>query len=319
MTAPVPSTGGSPDSPGPARSWPEHLKPGRPAEVAAGVTRVIAPNPGIMTGPGTNTYLLGADRLALVDPGPVDEEHKKRLLEEARGRLRWILVTHTHIDHSPLAAALKQDTGAEIVAFGPAPKLPSYAGTRNALDAHDAAFAPDVVLHDGDAIDTGEFRIEAVHTPGHTSNHLCFEIAGTGLLFSGDHVMSGSTVVVAPPDGDMAVYLESLEKVRDRRPRRIAPGHGDMIDDPAAVLDGYLRHRLEREVQILARLRTAGGGSGGVGIADLVSSIYVDVPEELHPVARFSVWAHLRKLRQEGRARTAEVEDIDAPWFAASS
>ena len=273
-----------------------------------------------MTGPGTNTYLLGADRLALVDPGPVDTQHRDRLLEETSGRLRWILVTHTHIDHSPLSAALKEATGAEIVAFGPAPRphppaTTPDARTSSALDAHDAEFAPDRILHDGECLDTGEMRIAAVHTPVHTSNHLCFELSGSGLLFSGDHVMSGSTVVIAPPDGDMAVYLESLEKVRARRPQRIAPGHGDMIDDPAAVLDDYLRHRLAREGQILDQLRTTGGATG-TAIADIVEAIYVDVPAELRPVARFSVWAHLRKLLAEGRAGTDEPEDIEAPWYA---
>lgn len=293
---------------GTPREWPEHLRPGRALEVAPGVTRVIAPNPGIMTGPGTNTYILGSDRSALVDPGPVDDHHLAALLDAAGERLRWVLVTHTHIDHSPLAARVRQETGARVVAFGPAPPV----STRVLLDAHDAEFSPDLLLADGEHVDLGDMRVSAVYTPGHTSNHLCFEIDGTGLLFSGDHVMSGSTVVIAPPDGDMAVYLESLEKVRARKPRRIAPGHGDMIDDPAAVLDSYLRHRAERESQVLAGL--AGSGAEGVGTTDLVESIYVDVPAELHPVARFSVWAHLRKLLAEGRARSEEPEDIDAPW-----
>lgn len=306
----------------PLRAWPEHLQPGRAVEVAAGVTRVIAPNPGIMTGPGTNTYLLGADRQALVDPGPLDEAHQRRLLEEAGDRLRWILVTHTHIDHSPLAAALKEATGAEIVAFGPAPQKPKQRSSPRRsskhLDAHDMSFAPDRLLSDGEALDIGDMRVSAVYTPGHTSNHLCFEIDGTRLLFSGDHVMSGSTVVIAPPDGDMAAYLESLEKVRQRKPRRIAPGHGDMIEDPAAVLDDYLRHRMEREAQVVARL-DAGGPAAGVAIDDLVAAIYMDVPKELHPVARFSVWAHLLKLQAEGRARADEPEDIDSPWYPAGA
>lgn len=306
----------------PLRAWPEHLQPGRAVEVAAGVTRVIAPNPGIMTGPGTNTYLLGADRQALVDPGPLDEAHQRRLLEEAGDRLRWILVTHTHIDHSPLAAALKEATGAEIVAFGPAPQKPKQRSSPRRsskhLDAHDMSFAPDRLLSDGEALDIGDMRVSAVYTPGHTSNHLCFEIDGTRLLFSGDHVMSGSTVVIAPPDGDMAAYLESLEKVRQRKPRRIAPGHGDMIEDPAAVLDDYLRHRMEREAQVVARL-DAGGAGAGVAIDDLVAAIYMDVPKELHPVARFSVWAHLLKLQAEGRARADEPEDIDSPWYPAGA
>jgi hydroxyacylglutathione hydrolase len=165
---------------------------------------------------------------------------------------------------------------------------------------------------DGERLHAGDFAMDAVYTPGHASNHLCFELVGTGLLFSGDHVMSGSTVVIAPPDGDMAVYLESLEKVRLRAPRRIAPGHGEVIEDPAAVLDSYLRHRLERQTQVLASLHTA--PPEGVTAEQLVESLYRDVPKELHPVARYSVWAHLRKLGDDGLATSADRADPTAPW-----
>jgi glyoxylase-like metal-dependent hydrolase (beta-lactamase superfamily II) len=300
----------APDPPLP--EWPEELRPGRAVEVAPGVTRIIAPNPGYMTGPGTNTYLLGDTRLALIDPGPDDDAHLAVLLEAVGDRLGWVLVTHTHIDHSPLALRLQQATGATVLGFGPAPVHSS-----GPLEAHDSAFAPDRRLGEGDRLDTGELAIDAVYTPGHTSNHLCFELAGTGLLFSGDHVMSGSTVVIAPPDGDMAVYLESLRRVRQRAPRRIAPGHGDVIEDPAAVLDHYLRHRTEREAQVLAGVRTA--PTEGITAEQLVAAIYTDVPAHLHPVARYSVWAHLRKLAAEGRATTAELDDLAAPWHPASN
>ena len=259
--------------------------------------RIIAPNPSFMTGPGTNTYLLGVERLALVDPGPADDAHLATLLDAAGDRLRWILVTHTHIDHAPLAAQLRAATGAEVLAFGAAPQFPDPRHARG-LDAHDMEFRPDRLLVDGDRLDTGELAIDAVYTPGHASNHLCFELAGTGLLFSGDHVMSGSTVVIGPPDGDMAMYLESLEKVQRRLPRRIAPGHGDIIEDPAAVLDEYLRHRRAREVQVLAGLTAA--PTTGVTAEDLVTAIYTDVPAHLHPVAKFSVWAHLRNWPTKG-------------------
>jgi len=300
-----------------ARQWPDHLLPGRRVEVADGVARIIAPNPGLMTGPGTNTYLLGSERVALIDPGPDDDDHLRALCEAVGDRLRWVLVTHTHIDHSPLAGKLKNETGAEVLGFGPAP-VPARREPRG-LDAHDQAFQPDRRLLDGETLDTGEIRIDAVYTPGHASNHLCFGLAGTGLLFSGDHVMSGSTVVIAPPDGDMADYIDSLEKVRTMVPSRIAPGHGDMIDEPGSVLDEYLRHRLEREAQVLNGLRQGSGGSRGKGVspAELVDRIYVDVPAALHPVARYSVWAHLLKLLSEGRARTDEPSDIDAPWYPA--
>src|SRR5262249_47940182 len=158
--------------------WPEHLKPGRCVVVGPGVRRLIAPNPGYMTGPGTNSYLIGDPPLAVVDPGPEDDAHLVALCEAVAGRLRWIFVTHTHLDHAPLAARLKQETGAEVVAFSGAPAIdPRLLRGPTGLDAHDASFAPDVLLGDDERIDAGDFAVGAVHTPGHTSNHLCFELS----------------------------------------------------------------------------------------------------------------------------------------------
>ncbi len=311
-------------------------------EVGPGVRRVVAPNPGLMTGPGTNTYLIGNGDLALVDPGPDDDAHLAALLEATStggDRLRWIMVTHTHIDHSPLAARLKKATGAQVVAYGLSPViagdhvLAHRAGGTGAgagdgsgagdvagegagegakgRDAHEKGFVPDRRMHDGHALVAPSFRLAAVHTPGHAANHLCFDL--DGLLFSGDHVMSGSTVVIAPPDGDMAEYLESLQRVRDRPPSRIAPGHGPMIDNPIAVLDQYLSHRRAREADVLARLADA--GPAGASPESLVAVIYQDVKPELHPVARFSVWAHLRKLATEGFVVGEDGDRLDASWW----
>jgi len=262
-----------------------------------------------MTGPGTNTYILGARRVALIDPGPDDDAHLGALSKAVGDRLRWILVTHTHIDHAPLAARLKELTGAEVL--GCASPAATMVGP-DGIDRNDMGFAPDRLLRDGDRLDTGELAIDAVHTPGHASNHLCFVLAGNRLLFSGDLVMSGSTVVIAPPDGDMATYMESLEKIRALAPRRIAPGHGDVIDDPQTVLDGYLEHRREREAQVLRALGSA--PREGLTPEQLVTAIYTDVPAILHPVARYSVWAHLRKLAAQGRAIARDPDDIAAPW-----
>lgn len=296
------------------------LSPGVVQEVAPGVRRVVAPNPGIMTGPGTNTYLLGDAEVALIDPGPDDDAHLAALLEVVGDRLRWVVVTHTHVDHSPLSGRLAAATGAEVLGFGPPPEglaallaaAPADAD-HHKLDGHDFAFRPDRRMVDGDRLDIPGLRLTAVHTPGHASNHLCFQLDGTGLLFSGDHVMAGSTVVIAPPDGDMAEYLIALERVRDLRPRRIAPGHGGMIEDPGAVLDDYLAHRRSREAQVLDALRQA--GAGGVTTKQVVAALYAEVPEALHPVARYSVWAHLRKLAAEGLATGADPDDLVAPWW----
>lgn len=283
------------------------LVPGVPVEVAPGVRRVVAPNPGLMTGPGTNTYLLGERRLAVIDPGPDDEAHLAVLSELVGDRLRWILVTHTHVDHSPLAGPLKAATGAEVIGFAAAPSA-------GGLDVHDPTFSPDRLLADGDRLATGEVVVEAVHTPGHTRNHLCFAVVGTGLLFSGDHVLSGSTAVVAPPDGDMAAYMESLERLCRREASRIAPGHGEVIEDPALALDQYLTHRRAREAQVLQGLEAV--HPAGVTAEALVTAIYTDVPEALHPVACYSVWAHLRKLASEGLARAADAEELGSPWWS---
>jgi len=328
----VPTADGDPLDPGaqPAAGSAEALpppppgmEPGTVTEVGPGVRRVVAPNPGMMTGPGTNSYLVGSGELALVDPGPDDDAHLTALLEASEtggDRLRWILVTHTHIDHSPLAVRLKKATGAQVVAYGPSPiipvhHLPAEGEEGKGRDSHEKGFVPDRRMVDGQALVTPGFRLAAVHTPGHASNHLCFDL--DGLLFSGDHVMSGSTVVIAPPDGDMAQYLESLQRVRDRIPSRIAPGHGSMIEDPIAVLDEYLVHRHAREAEVLARLGDA--GSAGATPEALVAVIYQHVRPELRPVARYSVWAHLRKLAAEGVVLSEDGERVDAAWWTAAT
>ncbi len=286
------------------------LVPGVPVDVAPLVRRVLAPNPGVMTGPGTNTYLIGdgSGPVAVIDPGPADDAHLDAVAAAGEGRIRWILATHTHIDHSPGAAGLRNRTGAAVYGFGPpAPAARGVGG----LEGHDWEFRPDMRIGEGWQLPDATFVLRALHTPGHASNHLCFALEHHGrLLFSGDQIMSGSTVVIAPPDGDMAIYLESLERLRAEGLDRIAPGHGDVLDDPAAVLDGYLSHRAEREAAILGALREA-------GLADvdrLVAAVYVDVPAERHPIARYSVWAHLRKLAADGRVHSDDPDDISAPW-----
>jgi glyoxylase-like metal-dependent hydrolase (beta-lactamase superfamily II) len=256
------------------------------------IRRIVADNPGAMTGPGTNTYLVGIDEIAVIDPGPATDAHLDAIAGCGGDRIRWILLTHTHEDHSPGAAALKQRTGAEICAFDDRDGVPV-----------------DRTLADGDTIEATEFRIKAIHTPGHASNHLCYLLEEERTLFTGDHIMDGSTVVIAPPDGDMAAYLESLDKVRIKRLKAIAPGHGQLITDPLERIDEYVEHRLAREAQILDEL----GSAGTATIPSLVATIYPDLVEELVPRAEQSVLAHLIKLRDEGRV---SGEDADSDWTA---
>jgi glyoxylase-like metal-dependent hydrolase (beta-lactamase superfamily II) len=271
---------------------PKPLVPGVASALSPMVRRILGPNPGVMTGPGTNTYLVGIDEVAVIDPGVDDAGHLDAILGCGGDRIRWILCTHTHPDHAPGSAALKAATGAEILSFE----------SRDGLEV-------DVAIGDKHVIEATEFRLTAVHTPGHASNHLCFHLRQEGLLFSGDHIMQGSTVVIAPPDGDMNAYLASLEKIRAMRLKAIAPGHGYLIEDPAAVIDEYVTHRLEREAQVIAALE-----AGDTTIAAIVERLYVGLVDELVPRARQSVHAHLRKLAAEGRAHSKDVDDEDAPW-----
>jgi glyoxylase-like metal-dependent hydrolase (beta-lactamase superfamily II) len=274
------------------------LTSGQLDEIAPGVRRLVARNPGFMTGPGTNTYLVGTQRYAVIDPGPHDLVHIERILEAAGGRVSAILATHTHPDHSPAVAALAQSTGAEV--FGRSAPVHGR---------QDATFAPTRVLGDGDAVRVGDLTLRAIHTPGHASNHLCYLLEGSGLLFSGDHIMQGSTVVIGPPDGNMQLYLQSLARLQREPVTRIAPGHGTVIEDAQAEVARLIAHRLQREAKVAERLRRAGRATIDV----LVASVYDDVDPRLHPVAKGSLLAHLLKLEADGRA--ARDGAADATWW----
>jgi glyoxylase-like metal-dependent hydrolase (beta-lactamase superfamily II) len=275
------------------------LTPGVACALGPLVRRIVAPNPGLMTGPGTNTYLVGIDEIAVIDPGPDETSHLDAIAACGGDRIRWILLTHTHPDHAPGAVGLKERTGAQVLAFGP--------GDSSELEV----IEPDVAIGEGFELEATEFRLTALHTPGHASDHLCYLLERSRLLFSGDHVMQGSTVVIKPPDGDMAAYLESLRRLLTLRVRAIAPGHGYVIDDPAATVEGYLAHRSARETAIVEALV-----AGDRSVDEIVRRVYVDVADELHPVARHSVYAHLLKLVGEGRARGSSIEGA---WEAADS
>jgi glyoxylase-like metal-dependent hydrolase (beta-lactamase superfamily II) len=272
------------------------LSSGQLDEIATGVRRLVARNPGFMTGPGTNTYLVGTQSCAVIDPGPHDPAHIERILEVAGGRVTAILATHTHPDHSPAVAALAEATGAEVLGRG----APAHG-------RQDTTFAPTRMLDDGDVVAVGEHTLRAIHTPGHASNHLCYLLEGAGLLFSGDHVMQGSTVVIGPPDGSMQQYLQSLARLQREPVTHIAPGHGTVIEDAQAEVARLIAHRLQREAKVVERLRRA----GRVTIDVLVTSVYDDVDPRLHPVAKGSLLAHLLKLEAEGRA----ARDEDSVWW----
>ncbi len=274
------------------------LVAGTLVELAPGVNRLIAPNPGMMTGPGTNTYILGEKEIAVIDPGPAIDGHIDLICETAPGPIKWILVTHTHPDHSPAVAALAERTGAERLGR-PAPDG----------QHQDKTFEPDRVLENGEIFKTAEFKLEVIHTPGHASNHLCYFNGELGWLFTGDHIINGSTVVIDPPDGNMSDYLDSLERLMDKVLTVIAPGHGDPIDSPYEAIDWIIKHRLEREAKVIAALEE----NPNSNLAELMPHAYDDVHERIYGWAERSLLAHLLKLENDDRA----VQDDDR-WSLAA-
>lgn len=265
--------------------------------VSARVRRVIAPNAGPFTHTGTCSYIIGSGDVAIVDPGPADPRHMAALLDAIRGeRLRHILVTHTHRDHSPGARALKEATGAVIAGCAPYTPPPDIVVTGPGLDAsHDTAYAPDAVLADGDRIDLGDSTVRVLETPGHTANHLCFELSEEKALFTGDHIMAWSTTVIAPPDGSMTEYMASIERLRRRDDEIYWPGHGDPVLEPQRYLRALTHHRRAREAAILQRL-----SDGDATIPAMVARIYESVDKRLHGAAAMTVFAHLEDLIARG-------------------
>jgi glyoxylase-like metal-dependent hydrolase (beta-lactamase superfamily II) len=264
------------------------LQPGQVIELAGGVRRLVAPNPGLMTGPGTNTYILGECEKAVLDPGPAIDAHVAAILDAAAGALRWILVTHTHTDHSPAAALLAAQTGAELVGR-PAPRG----------EHQDPSFRPARAPADGEVLAAPDFTLEVLETPGHASNHLCYRHRELKWLFTGDHIINGSTVVIDPPDGNMRDYIGSLRHLRHLELTAIAPGHGELITEPYSAIEALIEHRLAREEKVLAAVRQHPGCTP----AELVPPVYVDVDPSLFRLAERSLIAHLEKLEAEARVR----------------
>jgi glyoxylase-like metal-dependent hydrolase (beta-lactamase superfamily II) len=281
---------------------------GKLEEIAPGIRRIVARNPGPFTFRGTGTYVIGEGQVAVIDPGPDLAEHIEALLMDLAGEeVTHILVTHTHRDHSPAAAAVKQATGAPTYGFGP-----HAGGQRDEAaveEGGDWDFVPDIMVKDGDEIIGRGWRFEAVHTPGHTSNHLCFALPDSGVLFSGDHVMGWSTSVIAPPDGDMAAYMASLDKLLARQDTVYWPTHGPAITEPKEHVRAFIAHRREREAGIIACLET------GIGQIDaMVERLYVGLNPNLKRAAGRSVLAHLIDLSTRGIAISDSAPTIGATY-----
>jgi glyoxylase-like metal-dependent hydrolase (beta-lactamase superfamily II) len=259
-------------------------------DIAPGIRRIVARNPGPLTGPGTNTWLVGEAEVAVIDPGPADPAHVDAIVAAGGGRIAWILATHTHRDHSPACGLLRERTGAMVV------------GRRAPDDGRqDRRFQPDVEPADGERILLEGRPLRCIATPGHASNHVCYLDEAAGVLFTGDHVLGHVTPVILPPDGDMGDYLDSLARLRALPLTRIAPGHGPVLESPAAVIDGIVAHRLRREAKVSASLDPASPAT----LDDLLPRVYADVDVSLHELARHTLLAHLIRLERRGEALRA--------------
>ena len=247
------------------------------------VRRITANNSNMFTGPGTNSYLLGDQEISIIDPGPPLIDHIDDLISISGNYLKQIIITHTHPDHSPGASILKQKLGIPILGLT----------TASSLERDDPIDIDQEISH-GDLIQTNEYTLEVIHTPGHASNHLCYLLQEENILFTGDHIMQGSTVVIAPPDGNMTEYLHSLNLLREYTISKIAPGHGELIHDPIKIIDAIVEHRLGREKKVLEKLNKIGPST----MDELVIEVYDDVSAMLHPIAKWSLEAHLIKLNE---------------------
>ena len=270
------------------------LTPGVASALSPLVRRIVAPNAGPFTGPGTNTYLVGIDEVAVIDPGPDDKRHIDAIVGASmRERVRWVLLTHTHPDHSPGTARLVKATGAEVLAFG------------KRADK-DGAVVVDRAVNEGDTIEGTEFGLEVLHTPGHAPNHVCFLLEEERALFTGDTVLDGMYSVINPArGGDMATYLATLGRLEKLRLTRLCPGHGDVIEEPRPRIQEYIAHRADREKKVLRLLK-----SGPLKISELVALIYggQDLPQGLEEAAGWQVHAHLLKLKAEGKVTGTSVK-----------
>lgn len=263
------------------------------------IKRITAANGSVFTGPGTNTYLVGNEDVTVIDPGPAMEEHIDVILA-ASENIKQILVTHTHPDHSPGTRLLQQKLD-----------VPAFGMLTESSKNQDMTFNPERILKDGEILEKEEYSLEVVHTPGHASNHLCFILKEEKFIFTGDHVMSGSTVVIGPPDGSMKQYIDSLNKLKNYDMEKMAPGHGDILDSPYQVADWIINHRLKREEKVFSALKDATRGTP----ESLVEKVYADVDSSLFPIAKASLLAHLIKLEED---QVISKEGEEYIWEGAS-
>lgn len=285
---------------------------GTPTQLSPLIQRVIANNPGPFTYTGTGVYIIGKTNVAVIDPGPNLPEHRAALDKALDGRnVTHILMTHHHIDHSPLAIPLARDHGCQVYGYGVQIHPPEGGEVR--LEAgDDLSFKPDVEIRCGKVIKGDGWTIDAIHTPGHTSNHMCYALRDENTLFSGDHIMGWSTSVVSPPDGHMGDYLDSLERIKARHFDRIWPTHGPCIDNVDEFVQAYIDHRLTREAQITEALK-----SGMSDIMEIVKKLYTDVDKRLYPAAAHSVLSHLIHMRETGRVRADKKDGLKTSYFPA--
>lgn len=282
---------------------------GRCDQLSALVRRVIAPNPGPFTFTGTGVFIIGTGEVAVIDPGPLDPDHEAALDAALAGdHVKFVLVTHHHMDHSPLASRLADKHGAKVYAMSPPDTAPEGGEVR--MEAgDDAGFRPDLEVADGDVFRGPGWTLTALHTPGHTSNHVCYALKEENTLFSGDHVMGWSTSVVSPPDGSMGDYIAQLERIRAMNFDTIRPTHGPAITKTGPFLDAYIEHRRNRERQILSQLE-----AGQTRIKDMVAEMYADVDKRLHPAAAHSVLGHMIHLVEKGIVRCDGEAGLDSDY-----
>lgn len=281
--------------------------------IMPGVVRIVAENPGPFTFKGTNTYLVGSKSLAVIDPGPADERHCGAILAAAQGRpITHILITHAHRDHVDGLAALQAATGAKSIGYGRAQlAVPDALKSPSGKDFVALDFAPDVAAADGDVFEGEDWALEALHTPGHAPDHICFHLSGHGVVFSGDHVMSWNTTVIAPPEGRMSDYLRSLSRLLDTDSDVYLPGHGGRLEEARRTVKAFLLHRQWREQAALGAIRRR-----NATVREMVAMIYRDIDEKLMAAAGLSVMAHVEHLREQGLVTYDDPLDFDSPLRA---